>query len=92
MKYEIPKEVIWKIRAVHQIALFNTYFTILYRSDKVANRGVGVRSCGNAVFLNPSNNRTIMLRHIIIAVFSQVFPGTFLLEPMVNPATQASSF
>jgi hypothetical protein len=29
---------------------------------------------------------------IIIIVFSQVFPGTFPLEPVVNPTTHASSF
>jgi hypothetical protein len=29
---------------------------------------------------------------IIIAIFSQVFPGTFPLEPVVNPTTQASRF
>jgi hypothetical protein len=46
--------------------------------------------------LNAPNNRTTMLKYfiiiIIIIIFSQVFPGTFPLEPMVIPTTQASNF
>jgi hypothetical protein len=30
--------------------------------------------------------------YIRLFLFSQVFPGTFSLEPMVNPTTQASGF
>jgi hypothetical protein len=29
---------------------------------------------------------------LFLILFSQVFPGTFTLEPVVNPTTQASSF
>jgi hypothetical protein len=34
----------------------------------------------------------LLLLFIIIIIFSQVFPGTFPLESMVNPTTQASRF
>jgi hypothetical protein len=34
----------------------------------------------------------LLLLLFIIIIFSQVFPGTFPLGPVVNPKTQASSF
>jgi hypothetical protein len=34
----------------------------------------------------------ILLLLFPILLFSQVFPGTFPLKPVVNPTTQASSF
>jgi hypothetical protein len=59
----------------------------------VANPGLEVGSCGNAILLSPPNNRTAVPRYLLfLLLFSQVFPGTFPLEPMVNPTTQASSF
>jgi hypothetical protein len=34
----------------------------------------------------------LVLVLVLFLLFSQVFPGTFPLEPMVNPTTQASRF
>jgi hypothetical protein len=46
----------------------------------------------NSIFIIEHLRKKYYYYLLFIIIFSQVFPGTFLLEPMVNPITQASSF